>query len=268
MRGDVAAGPALRRLAQRRSRVVISRALAILAPILAVSVWDAPAAVDRAYRRLANKYGFQIDLKAEFTRSVTGANLSVDRLEAELDKFFTALERLPPEFVKKAGLRRVMVCDNLTDDGVSVGGLAWGEVIYLKAGFDDETIYHEIFHVFDPDRTSHRWTKLNPKGFIYAGSEGRPAQLTRQSKRRIEENRASGEFLKHFVSEYAQSHEREDRAETFAAMVFEGTNFLQRCDASEVLKAKMEYIQDLTGKRGLLGKDYWSHRVGLTGVGK
>ena len=40
-------------------------------------------------------------------------------------------------------------------------------------------------------------------------------------------------------------------------MLAEGPAFLKRAEASPVLKKKMEYLIDLTGKKRLLGKDFW-----------
>jgi hypothetical protein len=69
----------------------------------------------------------------------------------------------------------------------------------------------------------------------------------------LEENRYKDDF----VSRYAMSEEREDRAETFAFMIVEGNKFLRRTEKSPVMKKKMEYIIDATDRRSLLGKDFW-----------
>ena len=68
----------------------------------------------------------------------------------------------------------------------------------------------------------------------------------------------------HFISAYAQSNEAEDRAETFAAMVCEGAKFLNRCERSDVMQKKMEYIKNMTSKQSLLGRDYWDKRFNLS----
>ena len=68
----------------------------------------------------------------------------------------------------------------------------------------------------------------------------------------LEEKRYDADF----VSRYAMSFGHGDRAETFAYMIVEGPRFLRRTEKSPVLKKKMEYVIEITGKRDLLGKDF------------
>ena len=65
-----------------------------------------------------------------------------------------------------------------------------------------------------------------------------------------------------FVSRYAMSNEREDRAETFAYMMVEGRNFLRRTQRSHVLKKKMDYIIQITTENNTLSASFWKRHLG------
>ena len=178
-------------------------------------------------------------------------------------EFFQALNELPEEFIYRTGIKTVTFLEDLKLNGADAGGVAGGGMIWLRPQAPRHTIYHEIFHIFDPDRNDKSWTKLNNRRFIYTGSDFYAADLSRSKTRKMNKNVEEHRFDYDFVSRYAMSDEREDRAETFAAMVVEGPNFLRRAAASSVMKKKMEYIIDVTGKRNLLGRDYWRQHLGL-----
>lgn len=226
---------------------------------------DALAAkIDRKYKKTARKY--EITVTDQFNSrngKKSGDPLTGKELEDELERFFAALEHLTVDFVKKSGVSHVLICNNLKLNGKSCSGIASGNTIFLKAGCSDKTVAHELFHVFDPQREQRKWTKLNPKEFVYTGSKFYSADLGRRDKRKVEQNAETGEMDKHFVSKYAQSFEREDRAETFAYMVIEGPRFLERVKKSDVLKKKMEFIIEMTDSNRLLGRDFWNERLGL-----
>lgn len=172
-------------------------------------------------------------------------------------RFFDAIDRLPEDFIKRSGVKYVTFLEQPTLKKVPVGGVARGDSIFLNINCPDKTIYHELFHIFDPHPKDRKWTRLNHKKFVYTGSDYYKAKLSSIKRKRKERNLSENTFDADFVSRYAMSNEREDRAETFAYMISEKKRFLQRAERSDVMRRKMEYIIDITGKRNLLGKEFW-----------
>lgn len=175
------------------------------------------------------------------------------------EKFYRSLEILPPSFLEKSRIRYVTFFENLTLKKAPASGVAWNDTIYLNVRFDSKTIYHEIFHTFDNCQINlnRKWMGLNDKKFVYTGSGFDTVKTTKFRRKRREDNLATGRFDQDFVSRYAMSTDVEDRAETFAFMVVEGPKFLKRTELSSVLKRKMEYIIDMTGKKRILGRNFW-----------
>lgn len=182
-----------------------------------------------------------------------------DRVRALAEKFFRSLEILPPSFLEKSRIRYVTFFDNLTLKNVPAGGVAAGDSIYLNTRFDPKTVYHEIFHTFDNCQinSNRTWMGLNDKKFVYTGSGFDAVKTSKFRRKKRQENLATGRFDLDFVSRYAMSTDVEDRAETFAFMVDEGPEFLKRAEQSVVLQKKMEYIIEMTGRKKILGKNFW-----------
>ncbi|MBQ7187957.1 MAG: hypothetical protein IJR99_00930 [Kiritimatiellae bacterium] len=220
----------------------------------------------RRYEKIAQKYGFKIERKPTFKKGgIQGKKIPDEQLDDELDRFFDALKILPLEFVKRSGINIIIICSDLTlANGKHPGGIAVGSAMYLPVGFSPKTVYHELFHIFDNKKSDSKWTDCNPKSFVYKGSSLQSITLNKKEKKAVERNRDDDRIQKAFVTDYAQSFEREDRAETFAHMMSEGPAFLRRTEQSPELTGKMKYIIKLTGKKGLLGKDFWDKRFAGT----
>lgn len=175
------------------------------------------------------------------------------------EMFFSALEILPPSFLEKSRIRYVTFQDDLTLKKVPAGGVASGDAIYLNTKSSSGTVYHELFHTFDPStqiNQNRKWMGFNNKNFVYTGSGFDNMKVTKFRRKRRQDNLETGRFNDDFVSRYAMSTDLEDRAETFAFMLAEGPEFLGRVEKSPVMKKKMDYIIELTGKKRLLGKDF------------
>ncbi len=211
----------------------------------------------KTYRADANRYGFVLEFDESLRKDANGGPVAEADLDDCMKRLFSFLNKLERGFVKKAGITRVVFKDPLIDDlsGLEVAGLAGDGVIHLDRSFSGNVIYHELFHIFDKNHNSSKWVRTNPKGFVYKGSATRPAELNKKDIRRIAEN--EGKVGDHFVSSYAQSSEREDRAETFARMITEGSDFKARTKKSETLLEKMNLIIDVTDSTGLLGRGFW-----------
>jgi len=210
-------------------------------------------------RPTAQKYGsVRIRVRQVTPRgAVSGTPVPDERVPELAERFFRALNRLPAGFVAKSGLRYVTFVTGLRLNNAPAAGVASGETIWLAEDCGVHTIYHELYHIFDPPGKNKQWLRLNPRGFVYTGSEFRKEKLSKFKRRRMSGNLEENRYKDDFVSRYAMSNEQEDRAETFAAMVVEGNKFLLRTEKSPVMKKKMEYIIDATDRRNLLGKDFW-----------
>lgn len=182
-----------------------------------------------------------------------------DQVRVLAEKFYRSLEVLPASFLEKSRIRYVVFFDNLTLKKAPAGGVASGDTIYLNTRFHPLTVYHEIFHTFDNCQINlnRKWMGLNDKHFVYTGSGFAAVKATKFRRKRRDDNLATGRFDRDFVSRYAMSNDVEDRAETFAFMVFEGPKFLKRAEQSQVLKKKMDYIIGMTGKKRILGQNFW-----------
>lgn len=244
--------------------------------LLAVTFFAAvlPAAsnddIDKKYLRAAKRYRFKISSEFEFPPGISGKKIPIQEQEAELERFFSALDNLGVKFVRKSGLERVIVCRDLTHNGLKCAGVTLDDCIYLNYGFKKKIVYHEMFHVLDEKYNDPVWSKLNHRDFRYLGVDypHLPVKAARRKALREHYRKVKRNFDADFVSRYAQSKEREDRAETFACMVDEGPAFLQRVQKSTVLYNKMLYIIDMTGRSSLLGRDYWKMRLGRDFTGK
>jgi hypothetical protein len=142
-------------------------------------------------------------------------------------------------------------------------GVARGECMYLSQGATKKTIFHEFFHIFDPKRQNKEWTALNDPQFRYWGIDFPDHPQAREKRRELARyyRKTGYRFAGDFVSNYAQTSEVEDRAETFAAMINEGPAFLERTKKSTVLYNKMLFLIDLTSRSSLLGRKFWNEKL-------
>lgn len=187
---------------------------------------------------------------------ISGEFPSSSTVEKCAKRFYKTLDYLPEELITKTRLKYVTFLRNLKFNGQPASGVASGDTIFLMVNFPTDTVYHEFFHIFDPHRKDKKWTDLNEKKFIYTGNEFRKVEMTAKERRQTKRNKRNDDITKGFVSEYAMSFEREDRAETFASMITEGKAFLKRTK-NPVMKAKMEYIMELFIEKNLLDRNFW-----------
>jgi hypothetical protein len=236
--------------------------------ILTVYSWQVRMLADdeigKSYQQMARRYRFKVESQVEFPPGVRGKVIPVKDQEAELNRFFSALNDLGVKFVRKSGLERVVICRDLTHNGFKCAGVTVGDCIYLNYGFKKRIVYHEIFHVFDEKQHDPAWSRLNHRDFRYMeiSHPKEPLSQARTKALRDRYKKIKRNLEVDFVSYYAMSKEREDRAETFACMIEEGPAFLLRAKKSTVLYNKMLYIIDMTGSKSLLGREYWQLRLG------
>ena len=219
----------------------------------------------KSIRKEASRWGFKIEFTTALPNNgLAGKVQTPEQAEGELLRFFAALDVLGKKFVKQSGLKNVLIVKDLSRHGKNLTGHVSNDTIYLKYGFSKKTVYHEMFHVFDDKHDDKNWRNLNHKDFRYLGISYPNRPLDGKKQKDIDKHyrKVKRNFDADFVSKYAQSNEREDRAETFAAMIEQGPRFAAKAAKSPVLHAKMMYMVKLTGKRSLITEAAWRKKLG------
>ena len=111
---------------------------------------------------------WSIDVSQEYhDDNISGKKITGPDLEKDLLRFFSCLDYLPDNFIKRSGINKVVILDQLKLNGERAGGIASGNIMYLQKNFSTHTFFHELFHIFDDTRNSNlQWCKLNPKDFV------------------------------------------------------------------------------------------------------
>jgi hypothetical protein len=169
---------------------------------------------ERKLAAAAEERNMSIDIAAADTpvdRGVTCAAMSSSHATIALPLFLPQLERYPTDFFSNAGIQRMVLCGDLASKGKALGGLAVyaSNTFYVSLkhantnpGHATKAFHHEVFHLID-------------------------------SMDDVAWSRAGGGY----VSEYAKTGPKEDRAETFATMMTTPKN-------AEKVKAKAALIVD------------------------
>ena len=194
---------------------------------------------------------------------IDGIPLKGQELEKAAIRFFEMMDKVPLKLISASGIRQVGFYKNLQLKKVPASGVASGNIMYLVDHFSEHTFFHELFHIFDRYSRSTRWCKTNHKDFVYTGSDFYSKNSSGRKAKKKRKNLEEKRFDDDFISRYAMSNEKEDRAETFAAMMVEGAKFMERAKKSDVIKKKMQYIIEETGNNRVLGKDFWSLHLGI-----
>src|SRR5262245_30313681 len=172
-------------------------------------------------------------------------------LERYVPLFVEEFVLYPRSLVKRARLRRIVLCEGLSFAGQLRGAIPdWGnDTLYLdvQRGAYDRTymckvIHHEFFHMIDYRDDSRvyddaAWAALNPKGFKY-GAGGTSAQES--AKTSLLTDRYPG-----FLNHYSTTGVEEDKAEMFANMVVDPAHVEERAKNDPVVNAKAKRMREL-----------------------
>ena len=156
----------------------------------------------------------------------------------KLREFIERFEALGDEaFLAKAGLRRVLFCDELREDRRPIPSLPnYNRTLILSLDDDRDYLarlfHHELFHFIDlaDDGSVLRdpeWEKLNAPGFTY-GLGGRMMRGPEASA----EPPPRG-----FVSGYGTASLEEDKAEIFAELIWAPQRFAARSRHDSIVAA-------------------------------
>lgn len=170
----------------------------------------------------------------------------------------------PASLIKRTGLRRVILCDNLIFAGQRRAAVPDFEnhdlyIDVVRGRYDEQytrcVIHHEFFHLIDycdDGELYHdgRWEELNLAGFRY-GTGGVNAQ-------RDASGSLINEKLPGFLNSYSTTGVEEDKAELFANLIVRGKLVAARAQSDPFLKAKIarlkELLQELCSD---MGDEFW-----------
>ena len=198
---------------------------------------------------------------------ITGSGIANWQLGSHPTLLGAELAIYPPEVFRAIGLRSIIICQSLTTDGQTLGGigLALEGTLYVNARagarsakYQRRIIHHELFHMIDAldDGTyvDASWIELNDESFSY----GRGGLVFGRQHR----GGANYSDIQGFLSHYSTSAVGEDKAEIFASMVVDYDYVEDRANADPVIRAKVERIKEiLVLFSDQLGPDFWRRRV-------
>lgn len=192
--------------------------LAVLLSAQAGAVSGSRADGEKKLQQTASDYGLQIDIAGFGTKvdsGVTCSSMSSTHVTLALPIFLPQMKRYPRDFFSSAGIQRMVLCGDLVSDGRKLGGLAiGGRTFYLNlksanlnAKHAARVFHHEVFHLVDV-MDDGEW------GRIRGG----------------------------FISDYAKTGPREDRAELFSEMMVNARGVASKSASNPALKQKAQLI--------------------------
>lgn len=207
-----------------------------------------------ALRAIERRYGIEIVTEAPpFPAATTygvidGAEAPPDQINRYSDSFVTEFSLYPIEFVALTGLRKVILCQNLTFRFQPQNGIAdlENDTLYLDVNrsrcdpvYMKKVIHHEFFHLIDfrDDGTvviDDRWALLNKTDFKY----GRGGYQDDEAALLVYD-------IPGFLNAYSTSALAEDKAEVFANLMVEGWHVESMAKKDPIIAAKVERVKEI-----------------------
>ena len=148
------------------------------------------------------------------------------------------LNRYSYDFLKRANLKYVVMCENLSISEINTAGIPNNtmKTLILDIKFDDRyferVIHHEVFHIINDNFKKFfkesEWIILNKENFRYAKCSTCSDKLGLNTY-----SNTDG-----FVTEYSKTTPSEDMAEVFSHLMLNIKTF----DNDPILKKKKEFI--------------------------
>ncbi len=205
---------------------------------------------------LSTKYSIKVIVVKEAMESA-GTNYAiapVEKYSSHLSILEKEIEIYPIDFLKKIGLKKIILCGGITLYGNHYGGYTerlMGNVVYdvareypdPKTRLADSrlTFHHELFHVLDDqihfDRSSRfysdpQWKALNPPGFLYHNLGGpKPDRIGLDSS------------TPGFLTGYSRYSINEDKAEVFAWKITRPNVIDERARIDKILEKKSRHLE-------------------------
>ena len=190
---------------------------------------------------------------------------STSNFRDELNVLRKEIELYPVSFLKNSGLKYVMICEKISDNGVVPVGVAPGHfdqspgVFYInisevnsfkkkeKVGIIKHVFHHEFYHVIDTALTKiyldDEWNKLNKQNY---------------SDELLIDRNVIDNTVKGYISKYARNNAAEDKAELFSFMISQHKKFKKTLANDEILLKKSKLmIKRLKSISKEIDKNFW-----------
>lgn len=209
------------------------------------------------YQAVQSKYDVPVVLK-EPSFPVRISTGTIDGKEARRESvqdygklFAEEFSLYPVEFVRRTGLQRIVLCEELSFSGQLRTALPDFEnhTLYLDVarGATNKTymrtvLHHEFFHLVDyaDDGEVYRdanWATLNPETFTY-GTGGKNAQSNRDTSRLTDQYPG-------FLNHYSTTGVEEDKAEIFANLIVRAPYIQRVVKTDPILTRKVSRMKEL-----------------------
>ena len=173
---------------------------------------------------------------------LTWQKATVTQVEAFLPTMREALGSYPNGVFAKERLETIVLASDLTNAGEHCNGIAVREAAALFVNVGDvwtaetvrHSIHHEIFHLID-SIDDQQWSALSDPRFPYGTLS-------------IADWRAAPPAG--FVTAYARTSPREDRAEVFSMLVAEPSAISRRARGDECLRKKIALLKSALEQEG------------------
>ena len=255
--------------------------LLLALPVLAESPGKKPPKQEELpeLRQLRERYGIRIVVQRTAYRRITlHGTLCYEQPGAIALKRFAKLLRdefsiYPPAFIKRSGLRQIVLCSKLTFGGQTRSALpdrARAALVYdvgaglTRPDYVRHVIHHEFFHIVDWSGRSWtwripEWIRSNAKGFKY-GKGGKSLQHDTGSWDPKTGNDG-------FLNRYSRSSVAEDMAEVYAFLVTRPKLVATRTKTDAVLKVKVQLMKrHLQWYSPTMSEEFWKRAAGARGV--
>jgi hypothetical protein len=214
-----------------------------------------PATSNKKLLRISADYGFDVVSDVDMHDDIC----FVASTAQQQDRFASLLEKELPlynkEVIAACGLRRIILCQELTSKDKRLAGLAelglWelgtlvidGGILHKMTEWPREVFHHELFHAIDyRDDLSHyidpTWTKLNGPGFHY-NADLAFVDMPPFDHRNVADAEPG------FIDTYAMQNPYEDKATVYASLIVRYRETLDQCKSDEILQRKVQYMKDL-----------------------
>ncbi|WP_440930934.1 putative zinc-binding metallopeptidase [Candidatus Pelagibacter sp.] len=174
------------------------------------------------------------------------------------------IELYPTSFLKNSGLKFVMICDKISNKGITPVGMAPGHfdkspgVFYVniseinsqgknKNSIIKHVFHHEFYHIIDAKLAKiyldDQWDKLNDQEY---------------SDKLLVDRNVIDNSVKGYISKYARNSTAEDKAELFAFMITQHKLFKKTLKNDPILfdKSKLMILR-LKSISNDINKNFW-----------
>ena len=232
----------------------------LVAAVLLQGANQAAPELPPALRELAARYEIEViardpgfPVRASYG-AIAGRAAARESLDSYAGLFAVEFGRYPVELVRRAKVRRVVLCDDLTFAGQRRNAVPdWEhDTLYLdisRGAYNQpylrKVIHHEFFHLVDfhDDGVIYRdpaWAALNAATFRY-GAGGRTQQEVGPTS--VLSDKVPG-----FLNHYSTLGVEEDKAELFANLMVDPAHVAARAGADPILAAKAARLKDLLAR--------------------